>query len=367
MGHQLNIFFLLFGALQGILVSLFMLKKSRNNTSSIAFTLFLIVVGFQLTFKVVTKTWLMDNVNFLYNAAYYLPYLVAPLLYLFVRTRTGGDKLQARDLVHSVPFLLGMLHLVLLRAFGYSYWWPLRYVVANGYLVMTMQLGILFMYSWLSWKRVHQLNADPVQRGLRQFIALVGISEAIIIVTLTVMYVYFPRFPDVRLFFITLTVLIYWISYKVVSQPELFTPSIARPVIELKVENTPKYSHSGLKPGESEKIASTLNAAMQKDKLFLDSSLTIDSLAVKLKISRHHLSQVLNERFNQTYFEFINNHRLEESCTRLSNPKFAHYTIAAVALDSGFSSVSNFNEVFKRRYGVTPSKFRDQSAKKLTA
>jgi len=367
MVHQLNIFFLLFGALQGMLVSIFLLKNTRRSTANVALTLFLVVVGLQLTFKVITKTWLMDNVSFFYSASYYLPYLAAPLFFLFIRTRSAGGTFKTRDLLHFLPFTVGMIHLVLLNAFGRSYWAELPLLLSNAYLVMICQLISLSLYSWLSFNSIQQYTSGTVRIGLRQFLLFVGISEALIILTLTFMYMYYYKFPDVRLVFLSLTGLIYWISYKVVSQPDLFLPPVVAPVVALKFENTPKYAHSGLKPEESEKISQSLLAAMQQEKLFLDSTLSIDSLAAKLKISRHHLSQVLNERFSQSYFDFINWQRLEEACVRFSNPKFAHYTIAAIALDSGFSSVSNFNEVFKRRYGTTPSKFREQTAKKLTA
>ncbi|MBA4055711.1 MAG: hypothetical protein C0490_13430, partial [Marivirga sp.] len=202
---------------------------------------------------------------------------------------------------------------------------------------------------------------------LRQFIFMVVLAEVIIAVTLAVMQVYHPNFPDVRLLFLVLTFLLYWISYKAISKPDLFIESESPPLLSLGLEKNNKYAHSSLKPEEAGRIETLLHHVMAIEKLFLDSSLTVDLLASKLNTSRHHLSQVLNERIKKSYGDFITELRLEEARTRLSNKANYRFTIAAIALDSGFNSVSSFNDVFKKRFGITPSKFRDQHINKMSA
>jgi AraC-like DNA-binding protein len=201
---------------------------------------------------------------------------------------------------------------------------------------------------------------------LKNFIKAVWIAESIIMITLAVMVMYHRAFPDVRLLFLTLTFLIYWISYLAIAKPDLFFESTSTPIISL-LRKGPKYAHSSLKPEEANRIEEDLRQSMIKEKLFLDSELTIDTLASKLKTSRHHVSQVLNERLNKTYADYIADLRLDEARSRLSNPVNHRFTIAAIALDSGFNSVSSFNELFKKRYQITPSKFRDQQLDQMTA
>ena len=167
--------------------------------------------------------------------------------------------------------------------------------------------------------------------------------------------------------FLVLTALVYWISYKAISKPDLFIELETATIVSLGLTKNPKYAHSSLKDEEAIRIESELHQRMASDRLYLDSELTIDSLALKLGTTRHHLSQVLNERIKKTYGDFITDLRLEESCKRLSTPSNYRFTIAAIALDSGFSSVSSFNDVFKKRYGVTPSKFREQHLNKMSA
>jgi AraC-like DNA-binding protein/uncharacterized membrane protein YfcA len=353
MTHQLNLFLLLFGSLQGWLLSVWFLKNQNKKLSNAYFALFLIVVGLQLTFKVITKGWLMDNVYFAYWISYKLPYLIGPLLYLYTKARKENSFLL-KDLLHFIPFAFFLL-------FAWAAFMNpslFRYQL-HSYAQAVLQIVSLLTYGYLS---IRLGNAQ-----LKNFIRIVVSVETIIALTFAVMVVYYGRFPDVRLVFLLLTILIYWISYKVIAKPDLFLERETTPVVSLEIRKTQKYAHSSLKPEEADRIESELHQLIKSEQPFLDAGLTIDALSTKLKTSRHHLSQVLNERLNKSYGEYLSDLRLEESKTRLSNPSNYRYTIAAIALDSGFSSVSSFNEVFKKRYGITPSKFRDQQLKQMSA
>jgi AraC-like DNA-binding protein len=202
---------------------------------------------------------------------------------------------------------------------------------------------------------------------LKGFIKTVVAAEVIIITVLALMVVYYGRFPDVRILFLSLTVLVYWISYQAISKPDLFLQTEPVQVFSLGHSKTQKYAHSSLREEEAARIEKELNDVMKHQRLFLDSSLTIDLLSAKLKTTRHHLSQVINDKLGKTYGDYVCEWRLEESRKKLCDPSNNRFTIAAIALDSGFSSVSSFNDVFKKRYGTTPSKFREQFLNKMSA
>jgi AraC-like DNA-binding protein len=353
MTHQLNIFLLLFGALQGGLLSIWFLRNQKKKIANLYFALFLIVIGLQLTFKVVSKGWLMDNVYLGYILSYKFPYLVGPLLYLYIKGRKE-NVFRKTDLLHFIPFAISCLYAV---ASHYNYW--LYNFQWHTYTRAGFQLISVFAYGYLAFR----LGAQQQ----KTFIKLVVTAESVIIVTLAVMVVYYGRFPDVRFLFLGLTALIYWISYQAIAKPDFFLETEMASIVPMGLRKSPKYAHSSLKPEEASRIEETLLRLMNTEKLFQESSLTIDLLAARLKTSRHHLSQVLNEKLGKTYVDYVCELRLEEAKIRLGNPANLRFTIAAIALDSGFNSVSSFNEVFKKRYGTTPSKFRDQLLKKMSA
>ena len=353
MTHQLNIFLLLFGALQGVLLSFWFLRNSRNKQANLWFGVFLLLIGFQLTIKVITKGWLMDHALFPYKLHYTFPYLIGPVIFLYIRARLR-PQFSYVDLLHFLPFLIfSALSFVTLRSIGL----PFGYV--HPYLQSALQVISLLIYG--AWAA--RLSHSP----LKGFIWIVLCSETIIAITLGIMIMYNRQLPDLRLMFIALTILVYWIGYKVVSTPDFFLNAELPAAIQLKIGKGRKYAHSSLKPGEVNRIEKMLEVMMKKEKLFLDPDLTLDKLAAKLGTTRHNLSQYLNENLYKSYFDYINDLRLEEAKARLGDKTNYRFTIAAIALDSGFNSVSNFNEVFKKKFGITPSKFRDQSLKQMSA
>lgn len=358
MAHQVNLFLLLFGALQGGLLSLWFLKNRRREPAHLYLGLLLGVVGLQLTLKVLAKAWLFEQVRPLYLLSYQLPYLVGPLLFLFVKAKTTGQRNRA-DGWHLLPF--GVAALWVTGAYTTDGLWRSLHPYPQAVL-QTVSLGT---YAALAYR-----TATP---PLKAFVRVTAAAEQLIVVTLALMVVYYGRFPDVRLLFIALTLLIYWVSYQVLAHAGPFQagpfapahPKEAAPRL-LAFAPKPKYARSSLKPDEADRIEQRLHQLMQRDKRFLDASLTIDALADQLATSRHHLSQVLNERLQQSYADYMTALRLDEARLRLSDPTCFRYTIAAIAFDSGFNSLASFNEAFRKQYGTTPSKFREPFLKKLS-
>ena len=67
---------------------------------------------------------------------------------------------------------------------------------------------------------------------------------------------------------------------------------------------------------------------------------------------------MLNEHIGKNFYEFVNEYRIETAKTNLLDSKMAHYTIEAIAYESGFNSKSSFNLLFKKQVGYTPGKWR---------
>ncbi|TGE08573.1 helix-turn-helix domain-containing protein [Hymenobacter fodinae] len=94
---------------------------------------------------------------------------------------------------------------------------------------------------------------------------------------------------------------------------------------------------------------------MESQRPYLAPELTLGELASQLQTNTSWLSKVINTGCGQNFNDFINEYRVQEAEQRLRNPRFRHYTLLAVALESGFNSKSTFNRVFKKLRGITPS------------
>lgn len=87
--------------------------------------------------------------------------------------------------------------------------------------------------------------------------------------------------------------------------------------------------------------------------------LTLKDLASALDIYPHYITQVLNTVFNQNFYDFINNYRIEEVKERLRDSQYRNLTVLAIAYDCGFNSKSTFNRIFKQKTGLTPTQYRN--------
>ncbi|MBC8084236.1 MAG: helix-turn-helix transcriptional regulator, partial [Hymenobacter sp.] len=98
-----------------------------------------------------------------------------------------------------------------------------------------------------------------------------------------------------------------------------------------------------------------LTNLMATDRPYLVPELTLPELAAQLGTNTSVLSRVINTGFGQNFNDYVNGYRVREAERRLRDPRFRHYTLLAVALESGFNSKSTFNRVFKKLRGATPS------------
>jgi AraC-like DNA-binding protein len=119
-----------------------------------------------------------------------------------------------------------------------------------------------------------------------------------------------------------------------------------------------KYQKSALTEAQSETILHALQKVMVQQKPYLDDDLNLPKLAEILKISPHHLSQVINERLEVNFFDFVNRYRVEEAKRQLAKVQRRRPNILTIALDAGFNSKSAFYTAFKRHTEMTPSQFR---------
>ena len=187
------------------------------------------------------------------------------------------------------------------------------------------------------------------------------------------MYVLYPSLNWLRMGFVALTAFIYWVSYSALTQPDIFyvahsNPGRGQAIIseitpKLQVSRAaPKYRNSSLPDEEAQRIVKELEQLMTDTKPQLDPEMNIDKLAQMVNTNRHHLSQVLNDKIGLSFYDYINSYRVNEAMLLLSDPARSGHKIASIAYDSGFNSLSAFNDVFKKMTGQTPSQYRKNPA-----
>ncbi|MEL6974707.1 MAG: AraC family transcriptional regulator [Bacteroidota bacterium] len=151
---------------------------------------------------------------------------------------------------------------------------------------------------------------------------------------------------------IVMSFLIYWLGYAGRYKFELW---LERKKIRQDATKTPK---SDEKDTWENPHLKQLEKLMKEDKLYLDSQLSLESVAVQLGISPSHLSRLLNQEGNIGFAHYLNAFRVEEAIQLLGNASFNRYTMTAIGLESGFNSKSAFFRIFKEKTGQSPSAYQ---------
>jgi AraC-like DNA-binding protein len=119
-----------------------------------------------------------------------------------------------------------------------------------------------------------------------------------------------------------------------------------------------KMSSSGLDELRKKELHEKMIVLFEKDKIYLNPSLTLDFIAKELDTNRSYVSQVINECFESNFYNLVNKYRIDEAVNMLQDEKFNNYSIEGIANSCGFASRSSFSSSFKKFTGKNPSDFR---------
>ncbi|MDF2987115.1 MAG: hypothetical protein K0R50_2625, partial [Eubacterium sp.] len=87
-----------------------------------------------------------------------------------------------------------------------------------------------------------------------------------------------------------------------------------------------------------------------------DRDLSVELLAEKFHISPSYFSKLFNNYTKKTFPDYVNCLRLQNAADLLLSNK--NLDINEISARVGFNSSSYFAAAFKKKYGMSPSKFR---------
>jgi AraC-like DNA-binding protein len=145
--------------------------------------------------------------------------------------------------------------------------------------------------------------------------------------------------------YIAISIFLYTLAIKSYRQPQ----------INMKEESSDSYKKSGLAEDKAKEYLDKLISVMENEKLFLDPTLNLNQLSEKLNISTHNISEVINTKQKQNFYDFINSYRVEEVKKLISKDSEAKYNLLAHGFEAGFSSKSAYYSAFKKFTSLTPS------------
>lgn len=90
--------------------------------------------------------------------------------------------------------------------------------------------------------------------------------------------------------------------------------------------------------------------------------ITLDGMAFHIGFSKFHFSRLFKQYTGLTFNDYLNYRRIKAAEEMLADPGL---TITEVSLQSGYSSISTFNRLFKQYKHCTPSEYRSKNREAL--
>ena len=370
---------ILCGWVQGFFLSLvFIIRSFGKNSSIFLFGILLLFLSILLCDGYLCYTGLMKYVLHLNDSTEVLVLLLGPCLYLFIKSITTKEELSlSANWKHFViPLLYFLVQIpyyfsplvVKLNAYIGAYFPALEYLEYDySKLIYTIWIKdefrwfILFSlltYIFLSGKTIAnnqskfsnsfwKIQMDKYSFSSTLVILFIGIFAIILFVFLN----YETDLGD-HFISIFLTLIIYIISYFILSQSKFFERSWVGD----------KYDTSGLQANHQE-IFQSIQAHFENEKYYLQPDASLQDLSEKLKQPANYISQSINQEAQQNFNEFINVYRIEEVKGRLGHSDYAHLNIVGIGQSVGFKSKSAFYAAFKKQTNMTPTQFLQKRKK----
>uniref|UniRef100_UPI00404AEA2F helix-turn-helix domain-containing protein n=1 Tax=Fulvivirga sp. TaxID=1931237 RepID=UPI00404AEA2F len=357
---------ILFGSLHGFFLCITLVVKGikKNITPNLWFGGILFFLSFYLLERYIILEGLMHLHFTIFT--YPLLFFIGPLVLLYTRSLFGETIGVKNILLSALPGFALYLAFIPLYLSEHSSTGPCTISVPVGYAYLTVLIQPWVFFSFtpifliIAYFKIQKNKTITFNiRWFKTFIysLLLFSFVSILIVFLASHY---PRLGvfDWCLQLITLCIIIHSIGYKAIMEPGTFS--------QFQLPKTKKYSTSSINKTMSTAILSEIKSRMEEEKLYLNQDLTIQKLADDLNISRHKISQVINQELNVTFLDFINQYRVNEAKAILQENCRAQ-KINQLALDVGFNNKVSFYRAFNKFTGTSPGNFQQNPSKTVTS
>ena len=368
---------LMAGALQGVILGLLLFSRKANQAANRVFAILLWLLSFHLILVGFDNRDFMVRFPHFSHLTWVLPALYGPLVLVFLRRMTQlAPRLSWREGLYFIPFLivLGLQLPYLLqsaaakRAYLDDYARSVQddFGLSNQLVnfIHLLFFGLCLLVYRAHEKRIRDYYSDLSKVRLDWLGQFLYIAFSVVVLSVFVFYARKFDWPVLSAFdpwhFLGVVAVIYWTAYRALAQPMLFTGEEEAPVPADTIVLFPEEpSEAEVVSGEPQRIAlaEKLVKVMEEERLYLNSELTVQDLSHRLAANRQYISEALNIHLGKSFYDFVNDYRVEAFRQLCSDPAHQHYTILGLALEAGFNSKATFNAIFKKKVGMTPSEY----------
>jgi AraC-like DNA-binding protein len=356
------ILFLFFVFLGVLLSILFVSKKKGNRFANSILAIYTFLFAFEMLNNCLRWSgWLYSEAFIHIDLTHFPLWLVyGPLVFIYVRSVLKQTKFKWSDLLFLVPpgmviIMLSPYYLknardklqIALDGLTWQYATFPRYAIWLVILLMFFYAG----YTYFTFGH-HKRLGFRENRWLQWFVgSYFGFAFAF------ALYIFLVRFQLMSpsydyLVDIAIVFFIGMLSFFGFVQPEVFEGKSIKEILPFV-----KYKKTGLSPALSLEMKGKLLDIMQREKPYLNNELRLDDISRLMNLSRNHTSQIINEHFNLSFFDFVNRYRIVDAKNLLMNNEKNGLTITQIAYDVGFNNRASFYKAFKKFTDYNPSEY----------
>lgn len=350
------------GAAQAALLAAALWRWRVNAGANRVLAVWIALIGIDLAVKAMYWDGPALGMVKAYRLVGLFPFLYGSLFYIYVRTLTEARAAGWRDTVHLTGFIMmvvmhaGIFFPDLMRAEGVF----ARMVAAAAGPALRLDV-VLYAYS-LSYVIAGLLQVYRYRRGLMQrrsdadrmslrWIDAMAMSQIVIWSVATLHWLVDIQWVSYPLIYGAVTAWVFVVGYLSLNQETVVIEQAPEPP-RVRLEAAPDADDARFPDVEAR-----LSQLMGQEHLYREPALTIGHLAKRSGYPEYLVSAVINRRFQENFWEYINRQRIDAAASCLGDVSDTR-TILDIAFACGFTSKSTFNAAFKRRLGETPSAFR---------
>jgi AraC-like DNA-binding protein len=332
------------GVIHGLFLSIFLWIYTKGNSlSNKILSCLLIVLSFRIGKSVFLEFAENLDVKLIFTGLATIM-AIGPLFFLFVKSCINKSfRFKRQYWVQFFPSILGIgfglwleeTHLKTLPLWFFACLFGLYYLHFIGYLIASFQY-------------IRKLKGQ-ISLDVYKLLTLLNYS----LFTIWVVYV-------LNLFDETVPYIVGPILYSLVAYVVSFI--VIRNGYIDKVDQT-KYKTTPVSEEQLESLFSRVQDIIEGESQYKNAELTLKSLSKDLHVSTQVLSMAINLKSKMNYNSFINSYRIKEASRLFKNEDHKNLTVAAIAFEVGFNSISSFNTAFKKQVGQTPQAYRKQLSK----
>lgn len=377
-------------AAQGLLLCVVVLTIPTNRRANLLLAVYLGLESLHLLYLHIVYLETGQPPSALLRFMFGLRALSGPAVYLYVRALTDPSfRLRSRLLLHTwvLLFSLGWFGFLSTREDWLTYSAAELWGRPSTALLAIYQSLVMGGYAIAAHHRLqqHQLRlqralsaVDHVNLGwLKRLMGLL-VAVSLLHLALEALRLLHLVAPPVKgsLNLSVTMLLIYLIAIGGLRQPQVFSAGLRSALAAVENDDeddgetaslagggetaTAKYRKSGLDELRREQIWAQLCRLLDNEQVYLEAGLDLPTLARALEVRPQELSEVINTTHGGTFYQLINERRIEAARAMLRDPAFQGRKLLDIALSSGFNSQSTFYSHFRRLTGTTPSAYRQR-------